>query len=340
MLSVPGNTTKRMPRQMEWALALSKAASGLGDLDKKGDQQESDKESDNKDEDEDEDKGRGIYSKAVREALGGLVKHKNIPRKESQFYGFIRRTLKLSDESLLCSMWGAVVEADRLLHGPSLDKLGEGWVSVVEFLEARYRHKVFAVHRLDQATSGVFLMARTQTAAAHLSGQFRERSVSKRYLAEVAGTVPDSLTAISAKLRPDLDDKPRQVVDEAEGKPCETLVKVVSRGKTTAGEPSTVVGLTPITGRTHQLRVHMANMGHPLLGDGLYATGTTVSALPRLALHAHTLKFIHPVTNEAIEVVAPLDGGSFITDTQFAPWPDEAKKMNTLKRKLSSSSDD
>ena len=144
------------------------------------------------------------------------------------------------------------------------------------------------------ATSGVLLFARGEASCNLLSEQFRQRAVSKTYIAEVFGSISSEEFEIAVPLRADYINRPRQVVDEKEGKPSHTVGKVLCR-RSKEGHASTVVALTPLTGRTHQLRLHMAHMGHAILGDDLYASPLGLEAgRGRLHLHAHKLSFRHP----------------------------------------------
>lgn len=143
------------------------------------------------------------------------------------------------------------------------------------------------VHRLDMATSGLMLFARGATMQRQLSRLFEARSVEKEYIAVVMGCVPDS-GEITLPLLADWLNRPKQKVDAAQGKPALTRYQRLDY------EPATDtshVRLHPITGRTHQLRVHLAAIGHPILGDTLY-DGRAAS---RLHLHATRLAFAHPL---------------------------------------------
>ena len=146
------------------------------------------------------------------------------------------------------------------------------------------------VHRLDQATSGLMLFARNANVQRSLSMAFERRQVHKRYMAVVNGLVADEEGVIEAPLAADWPRRPRQMVDPDKGKPSVTRWNVVQRETST-----TRLLLEPVTGRSHQLRVHMQFMGHPILGDGLY--GEAAASEPgRLLLHATQLSFCHPVT--------------------------------------------
>jgi tRNA pseudouridine32 synthase/23S rRNA pseudouridine746 synthase len=149
------------------------------------------------------------------------------------------------------------------------------------------------VHRLDQATSGLMAFARGPAAQRCLSRAFEERRVAKRYTAVVAGRVLDDEGSIDLPLACDWPNRPRQQVDPVRGKPAQTIWRVVSRD---AISGTTRLELQPITGRSHQLRVHLMAIGHPIVGDTLYAPPSKPA--PRLMLHACTLTLPHPVVVE------------------------------------------
>lgn len=157
------------------------------------------------------------------------------------------------------------------------------------------------VHRLDRDTSGVVVFARDAEMHRLVSRLFEERRVAKRYLAIVAGHVGEERGRIELPLVKDFDRPPRHKVDQEQGKPAVTEWEVVSRG-----DGVTRLWLRPLTGRSHQLRVHLAAMGHPILGDPLYAPLEILALAPRLMLHAESLAFEHPATGREIRVVSPL----------------------------------
>ena len=151
------------------------------------------------------------------------------------------------------------------------------------------------VHRLDQATSGLVVFAKSKEAQSALRQQFEQRTVSKTYLALLEGKPLKEKGIIDLPLRPDLDDRPRQVVDYEHGKRAVTQYRVLEhRGN------RTLVEFKPLTGRTHQLRVHASHpqgLHCPIVGDMLYGT-----AAPRLCLHAQSINFTHPITGERIHL--------------------------------------
>lgn len=162
------------------------------------------------------------------------------------------------------------------------------------------------VHRLDMGTSGLVVMPRGETMLRLVGELFSGRKVSKRYQALVHGVPlqakPGDWQVTRVPIRPDWPFRPNQIVDWRRGKACETRWRVV---KTERGV--SLVDLEPVTGRTHQLRVHMAWCGAPLLGDHMY--GIPNDGAPRLMLHAGYLSFRHPVTQEVMEFQAPTPFG-------------------------------
>lgn len=156
------------------------------------------------------------------------------------------------------------------------------------------------VHRLDWETSGLMMLARTSEAHSELSRQFREREIKKGYLAVVDGELGESEGEIALPLRCDWPNRPRQMVDPEQGKPSLTRWCRLSRE-----EGYSRVALTPITGRSHQLRVHLMAIGHPILGDRLYANEKALAMSERLLLHATHLAFSHPTTGEWVSLESP-----------------------------------
>ncbi len=155
------------------------------------------------------------------------------------------------------------------------------------------------VHRLDEATSGLMLFARSLEAQRALSRAFERREVDKRYVAIVAGRLPISADwqLIDAPLAADWPNRPRQQVDATLGKPAQTRWRVLEHE-----DDHSRVELQPLTGRTHQLRVHLASIGHPIVGDRLYASPALQAAAPRLLLHASEIAFAHPLTGTPLRL--------------------------------------
>ena len=147
------------------------------------------------------------------------------------------------------------------------------------------------VHRLDMETSGLVILARTTEAHRRLSTLFQNRIVSKRYIAVVEGLIAADAGTIELPLLTDWPNRPRQKVDFKAGKPSLTHFRVLERN---IEKCTTRVELSPVTGRTHQLRVHLLSIGHPILGDGLYANVAGELSPGRLLLHASWLAFPHP----------------------------------------------
>ena len=152
------------------------------------------------------------------------------------------------------------------------------------------------VHRLDRATSGLLAVAKTQSALSRLSQHFQRRLVEKRYLAVVHGVVRADRMTIDAPIGHEPEAQPKWSAME-NGKPAETRLRVLERRG-----GLTFVELEPVTGRTNQLRIHCAHVGHPVVGDEWYAP----AAFPRLCLHAARLAFHHPATNEWMNFESPL----------------------------------
>ncbi len=153
------------------------------------------------------------------------------------------------------------------------------------------------VHRLDMETSGLMLFARGIDSQRVLSRAFETREVSKRYVAVVAGVMDEDEGSVNLPLICDWPNRPRQMVDHELGKPSLTRYRVLTRDATLH---TTRVSLMPVTGRSHQLRVHMAALRHPMLGDSLYAPPGVQALSPRLLLHATELRFAHPVSGETL----------------------------------------
>ena len=171
-------------------------------------------------------------------------------------------------------------------------------------VQARYPDALI-VHRLDMATSGLMVMARGAAAQRALSKAFAAREVEKRYLAVVAGRLdapPEPWGTIDLPIIVDWPNRPRRIVDLIHGKPSVTRWRVLAYD---ASGSTTRVELEPFTGRSHQLRVHLRELGHPILGDALYAPPDVHALSKRLLLHAWSLSFAHPATGEALAFACP-----------------------------------
>jgi tRNA pseudouridine32 synthase/23S rRNA pseudouridine746 synthase len=177
-------------------------------------------------------------------------------------------------------------------RGPGMDD------NLASRVRARYP-EALTVHRLDMDTSGLLVMARNAEAHRALGRLFELRLVEKEYIAVVAGRVADSKRTIDLPLIADWPNRPRQRVDFAQGKPALTHLDALSYDATS---DTTRVRLMPETGRSHQLRVHLQSIGHPILGDDLYAPPEILAQAPRLLLHAALLAFRHPGSGEWLAV--------------------------------------
>lgn len=155
------------------------------------------------------------------------------------------------------------------------------------------------VHRLDRDTSGVMIFALTPHAQRHLGLQFEKRYTKKTYIARVWGRLAEKTGTVDLPLNVDWPNRPRQMVDHENGRHAVTDWRLVR-----ASDTESRVRLMPRTGRSHQLRVHMLEIGHPILGDPFYATGLA-RQFPRLMLHSETLQFRHPDGGKGTRVTAP-----------------------------------
>ena len=166
------------------------------------------------------------------------------------------------------------------------------------------------VHRLDAATSGLVLFARGIEMLRRMSLAFEQRVVGKQYVAVVHGHIAHDTGEIDLALREDADNRPRQIVDPLRGRRALTRYQVLER-LGTGTDATTRVALKPVTGRAHQLRVHLLALGHPIIGDPLYtssdlATLHAAATLARMHLHAARIAFIHPRTRVALQFDSPV----------------------------------
>jgi tRNA pseudouridine32 synthase/23S rRNA pseudouridine746 synthase len=157
------------------------------------------------------------------------------------------------------------------------------------------------IHRLDMATSGIIVIALDHPTQAAMGKLFADRLIHKTYTAVVEGKV-ETATTIELPLICDWDNRPKQKVDHTHGKYAKTDLELIHYSE--KGHTSRVT-LTPLTGRSHQLRVHMLAIGHPILGDFFYAPEHIKNKSDRLLLHAEDINFIHPMTQEDVSILAP-----------------------------------
>ncbi len=160
--------------------------------------------------------------------------------------------------------------------------------------------EILLVHRLDLDTSGVMVFARSPHAQRNLGAQFEARKTRKTYIARVFGQVAARAGQVDLPLTVDWPNRPRQMVCHQTGRPAQTDWALIRHE-----EEGSRLRLSPVTGRSHQLRVHMLAMGNPILGDPLYATGAA-AAYPRLMLHAQSLRLRHPDGGRGLTISAPV----------------------------------
>lgn len=176
-------------------------------------------------------------------------------------------------------------------------------------LSRRVQHcypDAMVVHRLDMATSGLIVMARGSAAQLCLNNSFAQRRVHKRYEALVLGTLKQPGAAwqlIDLPIAVDWPNRPKRIIDPNHGKPSQTRWKIID---TDPMNNTTRVALEPITGRSHQLRVHMLAIGHAIVGDLLYGTPEVVDQSHRLLLHACELELTHPTSQQTMRFVSPV----------------------------------
>ena len=171
-------------------------------------------------------------------------------------------------------------------------------------LLSRLSHRypdVRAVHRLDLDTSGIMVVPRHSKSLTTLARQFQERQIEKTYVARVAGIVKDDRGEVDLPLISDWPNRPLQKVCHEHGKHALTRWRVLTRESN-----STLIELTPITGRSHQLRIHMREIGHPILGCDFYAPAAVLQAAPRLLLHATRIRFQHPRSKQFLKGYSPV----------------------------------
>ena len=157
------------------------------------------------------------------------------------------------------------------------------------------------VHRLDMDTSGVIVFARTRSAQINLSKQFEKRLVKKTYIARVYGNPKEARGTVNSPIIVDWPNRPCQKICHETGREAITTWKVIDN----SGKNDALIILKPITGRSHQLRLHMKSIGHPILGDSLYAHSSALKASKRLSLHALSILINHPSNGSKIIFKTP-----------------------------------
>lgn len=199
----------------------------------------------------------------------------------------------LADEHLI-----VIDKASGLLSVPGRDINNRD--CVVSRLQENYG-QILVVHRLDFDTSGLLVLARDAKTQSEISKQFQARTVEKIYEALVWGIVENDEGEINLPLALDWPNRPLHKVDFDTGKPSLTHYRVLERD---AEKNTTRLALFPVTGRSHQLRVHLLAIGHPILGCPLYAPAEALRAADRLTLHARLLEFTHPMTGARLRLEA------------------------------------
>lgn len=158
------------------------------------------------------------------------------------------------------------------------------------------------IHRLDMATSGIVIIALSAEAQSRMSKLFAQREIEKRYIAKVSGKLTLNSGSIEHPLICDWENRPKQKVDYENGKSALTHYQLLNYSE---HEDVSRIELKPYTGRSHQLRVHMLAIGHPILGDVFYAPLNIVNKSPRLLLHAQEVDFKHPMTDQSLNISSP-----------------------------------
>ncbi len=175
--------------------------------------------------------------------------------------------------------------------------------SLIRRLQPRYPD-VHAVHRLDLDTSGLMVVPKRRESLSELGRQFQRRQIEKEYTAIVWGEMEDDWGAIELPIATDWPNRPKQMICEERGKHALTRFEVLNRG-----DNRSLVKLMPVTGRSHQLRIHMQSLGHPIIGCDMYAHPEALEASDRLLLHATRLKLRAPSTGNWLSAFSPIPFG-------------------------------
>jgi len=158
--------------------------------------------------------------------------------------------------------------------------------------------QALVIHRLDMPTSGILLFALNREMQKSMGMLFEQKKIEKEYIARVHGIPKQTSGIIDQPLLTDWNNRPKQKIDYRNGKPSLTKYHWLSSDE----DNNSLILLQPVTGRSHQLRVHMSSLGHAILGDDLYGTAQTRNASKRLLLHAQNIKFVHPLTHHSINI--------------------------------------
>ncbi|MBQ1782435.1 MAG: 23S rRNA pseudouridine(955/2504/2580) synthase RluC [Gammaproteobacteria bacterium] len=224
-----------------------------------------------------------------------------VPTKLDRVQNLTQRVLYEDDQLLIIDK-----PSGMAVHGGS--GLSFGVIEALRALRPELRN-LELVHRLDRDTSGVLMLAKKRSALKAMHVQLQQKQMDKRYLALVKGTWPERVKEVDYPLHKNVLQSGERVVrvDSTQGKPSCTRIRVVTRY-----QGQTLIEASPITGRTHQIRVHCSAAGHGIAGDDKYGTvefnkSSSELGLKRLFLHAATLRFNHPQTGARVEVSAPLD---------------------------------
>ena len=204
------------------------------------------------------------------------------------------KTFEFSEDWILY-VDDAIIMVNKPSGMLSVPGRGEGkQACLISHIQTRFPDALI-VHRLDMDTSGLMILARCKESHRHLSRQFQERQTQKSYVAICSGIPTQKQGKTCLPMRCDWERRPLQMVDFKQGKYAETHWKIIEQYP-----HSFMVRLSPVTGRSHQLRLHMKSLGHPIIGDNLYADPISLNLMPRLMLHAEKLGFTHPLTQQAM----------------------------------------
>ena len=207
---------------------------------------------------------------------------------------FLQQTLLHRDEHFI-----VINKPAGVLSVPGKGDLSDSVLTRLQAIEPN----VLLIHRLDRDTSGILVFALNKAAQSHISKQFQNRQTDKQYHALVSGYLTGK-GSVDVPVNYDATRPPLHIVDPHHNKPALTHWKAVEQFEI-HHYAVTRVKLTPITGRSHQLRVHMQHLGHAIIGDTLYASVQAQQVMPRLCLHAERLSFFHPISGEQLNYVCP-----------------------------------